>query len=151
MKTNLIHPLFSYTLVTVQFVTIIGLLATRTQGYDNNFIGLSIQGLGIIIAVWAVTAMRLDKISIIPDPSYDMILVQSGPYRFIRHPMYLAVLLVMIPFVITEPTPLQFTLLASLFITLLIKLHYEEYLLKKKFSQYISYQKQTHKLIPCVF
>lgn len=150
MRTNLVHPIFSYTLVTVQFLTLIALVASSKIWYVS-LISLSVQGIGVIIAIWAVTTMHLDKISIIPDPSYDMLLVQCGPYHFIRHPMYLAVLLIMIPFVITEPTPFRFTLLILLFTTLLIKLHYEEYLLKKKFSQYVSYQKQTHKLIPCLF
>ncbi|HEX5624049.1 MAG TPA: isoprenylcysteine carboxylmethyltransferase family protein [Sulfuricurvum sp.] len=150
MQTRLAHPLVSYTLVVSQFSTLIALVASTTVWYET-FIALFLQSTGAAIGIWAAFTMRLTQIAILPDPSDDILLIQSGPYRFIRHPMYLSVLLIMIPMVSVEPTLQRLILLALLFVTLLTKLHYEEYLLKKRFSNYAAYQKRTKKLLPWVF
>ncbi len=146
---TLASPLYSYFLVTLQF-SLIGLILL-TGAWFASGIGLILQVFGIFLALWAVQSMRLGKFNIIPDPKKNTPLVQSGPYRFIRHPMYAAILCIMTPLIILEPSILRLFAYTALILTLLFKLHYEERLLSKKFTEYSQYQKRSHKLIPFIF
>ncbi|KUJ71317.1 isoprenylcysteine carboxylmethyltransferase family protein [Thiomicrospira sp. WB1] len=146
---HLKHPLISYTLVGVQFATMGGLLLTGPwihSGWEFIF-----QILGIGLGLWAVQTMHLGHFNIIPDPRPDSKLVQAGPYRWLRHPMYTSILLFFTPLVIVAPTPLRWALLSLLLLDLLLKLHYEEALLKERFADYPDYQQRTHKLMPFIF
>lgn len=143
------HPLISYGLVSIQFATLGGLLVTGPWMITG--IGLVWQILGVVLGLWAVQTMHLGHFNIVPDPQPDSTLVQAGPYRWIRHPMYTSLLLFFTPLVITAPTPLRWALLGALILDLLIKLHYEESLLRERFADYPDYQQRTHKMVPYLF
>jgi protein-S-isoprenylcysteine O-methyltransferase Ste14 len=109
------------------------------------------QVVGGLIGLWAVQTMHLGRFNIVPDPRDDAQLVETGPYRWIRHPMYAAILWVMIPMVLADMSLERLGWLGLLLVTLLVKLHYEEFLLKRRFVDYAAYQQRTHKLLPRVF
>lgn len=48
---------------------------------------------GAALGAWALAANRWGNFNIRPEPHPEGVLVTAGPYRFIRHPMYAAVLL----------------------------------------------------------
>ncbi|GKT11075.1 MAG: hypothetical protein ISEC1_P0038 [Thiomicrorhabdus sp.] len=148
------NPLFSYSLVTLQF-TFIGLLIYMLfiqTPYIFNGTVLTLQILSAFIALWA--ALHLQQkghFNIVPDPRPNAVLVETGPYKTIRHPMYLSILLffgVTITFQPTADSILTLVLLAGI---LLYKLNYEEQLLVQKVMGYRKYQHQTKKLIPFVY
>lgn len=56
-------------------------------------LGMTCVGLSIIIAQWAIGLFALLKTSILPGAEKNMALVENGPYRFTRNPMYLSLLL----------------------------------------------------------
>ncbi|WP_019894708.1 methyltransferase family protein [Hydrogenovibrio halophilus] len=144
------HPFISYDgLVSVQFAALGGLLVTGPWLLTS--IGLVWQILGVVLGLWAVQTMHLGHFNIVPDPRPDSTLVQAGPYRWIRHPMYTSLLLFFAPLVIATPSPLRWALLGALILDLLIKLHYEESLLRERFSDYPDYQQRTHKMVPYLF
>lgn len=145
------HPVYSYSLVVFQFAALAALLLTGSWLLANP-IGLSLQILGILIGVWAVKTLHWHKFNIVPDPKPDAILVKTGPYRWVRHPMYLSILLFFTPLVIAHPSMFRLTVFAVLVITLSIKLHYEETLLVQKYQQaYQDYQATTQKILPWIF
>lgn len=150
MATHIMKPsYFSYLLVFVQFASIAGILLT-----GNWFIigyGISWQIAGIALGLWAVKVMHLGEFNIVPDPKPDALLVQSGPYRLIRHPMYLSLLLFFIPLVLNDLSLVRLLFLSMLIATLVVKLHYEENLLKATFEDYDQYQQKSYKLIPFIF
>jgi protein-S-isoprenylcysteine O-methyltransferase Ste14 len=77
--------------------------------------------------------------------------VTSGIYAYIRHPMYLSVLLSMLGLAVIYFTYYEFTLYTVLVVTLLIKLFYEEGLWKCHNPNYDAYIAKTKRLIPFVF
>jgi protein-S-isoprenylcysteine O-methyltransferase Ste14 len=78
-------------------------------------------------------------------------LIQKGPYRLIRHPMYLAILLFFVPLLIDDFSCPRFVILMVLTPNLILKLLFEESLLKKAFPEYNNYMQKSWRLIPWVF
>jgi protein-S-isoprenylcysteine O-methyltransferase Ste14 len=78
-------------------------------------------------------------------------MISSGPYRWIRHPMYAAVILCGIAAAASIATPGGWLCLIALIAVLVIKLQVEEQLLMRKYPQYAAYRSHTWRLLPGVF
>ena len=144
------HRLKSIILVALQFISIFLLL----QGTPLNILSESSYTmiiLSILLVVWAIIAMQKSKLRILPEPSADAILITNGPYRFIRHPMYTAILMGCIGLFITKFTWMRLVILITLAIVLFIKLMLEERMLCQKFEGYKNYMQKTQRLFPYIF
>lgn len=113
-----------------------------------------LQLAALLLAVWAMLVMtsaqkRLFRIS--PDPTGHRQLVRDGPYRWIRHPMYAAILLLVAPPLLERADVLQLILLAALAAVLVAKLTLEERLLVRRFADYADYRRETWRLFPPVY
>jgi len=91
----------SLTFVAIQFISL-GLIAVTGPIFPSNIYLLMIELLGLGLGIWAVYRMRIGNFNIVPDPLARSKLVTAGPYRLIRHPMYLALLLSTLPLVIND-------------------------------------------------
>ncbi len=79
-------------------------------------------------------------------------LITSGPYKWIRNPMYIGVLFILAPIVIQNFDMLNSLVLIVLLITLLLKIHSEEQLLKERFGEeYTKYKMKSNRLIPFIY
>jgi protein-S-isoprenylcysteine O-methyltransferase Ste14 len=108
--------------------------------------------LGLILGIWAVIKMVLvSKLRVTPGIAQGSKLVTDGPYKYVRHPMYSGVLLAGLSLVINYPNILRVIILAILVVDLVIKMNYEEILLKIYFSDYKVYKRFTWKLIPYLY
>jgi protein-S-isoprenylcysteine O-methyltransferase Ste14 len=137
-------------LVFIQLGCIILILASGSPvAYQPLLLLLQIAGMAI--GIWAVAAMGVGNMNISPLVKEGAVLVTRGPYRLIRHPMYLAVLLVIWPLIIDRFSLLRVTAGFVLTTNLIIKMLYEERLLKKQFAEYEAYMKATKRLIPAIF
>ncbi|GAB6069690.1 isoprenylcysteine carboxylmethyltransferase family protein [Thiomicrorhabdus hydrogeniphila] len=144
--TTMKHPIVSFSLVALQFGLIALLLLLLPLSL--NAIVLTVEAIAVFIGLWAVQTMHLGHFNIVPDPMPDIELVTHGPYRFIRHPMYFSIILFFLPLVILDLSWVALSLYAALFISLYIKLSYEESLLVEKLPHYVIFQERTKKLIP---
>jgi len=83
-------------------------------------------------------------------------LIVKGPYNYVRHPIYLSLILILIGLSAIMRAALSLTLVPLLYVELkLITLYEEKRILKKKFSsEYSSYRKVVPKamlgLWPCI-
>ena len=139
----------SYTFVGVQFVCLSLILTTgpwlaKTPGF------LFLELFGGFLGVWAIWTMKLRNLSALPDIKSHSPLQTGGPYRWIRHPMYTALLLLMLALVCEEFSYWRGLMWGVLLVDLFLKLRYEEVLLAKNFPEYAEYQQRTHKLIPWI-
>ena len=140
----------SVILVIVQFACIIFLLVTGPVMVQNIFLQI-IEFAAVCLGSISLLAINLRNVSFFPEIKSNAKLVMKGPYRFIRHPMYSSVLLFSLTLMIDQFNFLRLTVYLILLINLLIKLHYEENLLLKTFSEYSEYRKKTKKLIPYIY
>ncbi len=93
MKPTWLSILF----VLIQFLclAVIGLTGPI---FANPFLLLLIELSGLFLGIWAVLIMRIGHFNIAPEPLSWSKMVSRGPYRIIRHPMYLALLINNTPF-----------------------------------------------------
>lgn len=139
----------SLVLVAVQIALLIFLVFSGPWPVNGWPALLAISG--GLLALWALAAMHHSKFSILPDVRPGASLVNRGPYRWIRHPMYTSLLLVGLGVVWNHPSPVQWVALLLLLADLLAKLHYEERLLSAVFPDYPAYQAQTKRLVPHIY
>lgn len=117
----------------------------------NNTASILLFLSGLITAIWAALVMRLSRISVFPDIKAGSNLVKTGPYKYIRHPMYLAVILVCTSFLLNDFSLIRLIVLALLIFELNVKIGYEEGLLKETFKDYDYYIKTSKRLVPFIY
>ena len=140
----------SYSFVIVQFVCIGAIAITGPVLASSPFLLLT-EILGINMGLWAIWTMRIGNFNITPDAKPSARLVTHGPYHYIRHPMYLALLLTTLALVIDQFSILRLTIWLALLANLLLKLIYEEKLLTRQDSDYSRYAERTKRLVPFIF
>jgi protein-S-isoprenylcysteine O-methyltransferase Ste14 len=139
----------SQILVLVQF-SCIAFFVYRGGVFVHHPMLLVIEIIGIMLGVWAIAAMRIEHLSIFPEPKATGALRENGPYRWIRHPMYTAVLLTCLALALESARLLDAVVFAVLFLNQWIKLRYEETLLLNRYDEYAAYMQRTKALIPFV-
>jgi protein-S-isoprenylcysteine O-methyltransferase Ste14 len=139
----------SFALVAIQFICMGGILLAGpllpTAPWTR---GLAV--LALVFGLWALLTMPRQTLSALPDVRAEAELVTTGPYRYVRHPMYTAALLLFLAYALDDPQPLRIGLWLALLLDLWLKLDYEEELLVRRFSEYRAYRKRTACLIPFV-
>lgn len=140
----------SYALVGVQFVCLAGIALTGPIIPPSTLWGL-MSLLGILLGVWAVLAIRISEVSVLPEVREGTRLVVRGPYRVIRHPMYSSLLLLGAGLVLGAPSLLRGMLWLALLADLVVKLNYEERLLAARFSEYPAYRRGTWRIVPFIY
>jgi protein-S-isoprenylcysteine O-methyltransferase Ste14 len=144
------NTLKSFTFVIIQF-SCLGLIAVTGPIFPGSTLLLAVEVLGLTLGIWAVFTMGIGNFNVTPEPLRSSQLVTRGPYRLIRHPMYLALLLVTLPLVATKFSALRSVVWLVLFIDLVIKLNYEEGILAAWLEGYRDYMQRSYRLIPFIY
>ncbi len=144
---NSLKPLI---LTFVQYISLILLLAIN-KWFSENFFLLSFQITGIILGFWAIYEMSSSRLNITPTPLSGSTLIESGPYKMVRHPMYLSLILVFVPMLIINFNLWGALIFTVFFVNLMLKMLYEEKLLLSFFEGYPAYSEKSWKLIPYVY
>lgn len=140
-------------LVAAQFALIGVLLATTrpSAGALATAAALALLIAGSAVGLAALAANRPGNFNIRPELKDRAQLVTHGIYRHLRHPMYLAVLLVMLAAVIVDPGLWRGALWLALAGVLLAKARREERYLGERFAAYRDYAARTRRLLPGVY
>ncbi len=117
-----------------------------------NIIGLILCTLGYAIAIWALVENRFFSSAVRIQMDRGHLVVDSGPYRFVRHPGYAGNLLPLAGIVLALSS--LWTLVpaaAALFITL-IRTELEDRTLQEELSGYRDYARRVRcRLIPWIY
>ena len=113
---------------------------------------LALQIAGLIIGIWGIVVMKLGHFNIQPEVKNQAQLVLTGPYKIIRNPMYLGLLMFFGLSLFSKFDYLRLFVFLILTTVLILKIVMEETFLTKRFGEvYLNYKKKTYRLIPFVF
>ena len=140
----------SLLLVIVQFACILYFLITPDFASFSVFSWL-LLGIAVALGIAAISAMRISKFSVLPEPKPFAQLVRRGPYAYIRHPMYTAVLLLCLSALINVGSRIGLLVYFILVVDLIIKIRREENYLLIAFPGYDTYRNTTRKIIPFIW
>ncbi len=116
----------------------------------THFLAASFCVIGLVFAIWARAALGSNWSSAVTfKQSHE--LITGGPYRFVRHPIYTGVLLMLLGSALMQARLGSIAGLAFGVAGMWLKLQREETLLLAHFrSEYTAYRARTKALIPFV-
>jgi len=141
--------MLSCLLVGVQFACI-GAIVLSGPWVARHGALFTLELVGCLLGIWAVVTMQWNNLSVLPEVRPGSRLVTDGPYRWIRHPMYTALLTIMLALVCESFSYWRGLSWIILSATLLVKLSYEEVCLREAFDDYDAYRLRTWRLIPWI-
>lgn len=126
--------------------------------YFGDFSSIFTNGLltvpfifGLILALWAYYNMGSNIYSPFPQPRKSSQIVERGPYKYIRHPMYAGLLLISLVLFLSKANFLSFFTFVVFFYVINEKASLEEKLLTQLHSQYTTYASKTKMFIPFLY
>jgi len=130
-------------------VAIIGLGVTGNLFSLSPFVIVA-QVAAVALNVWARVSFHKGTFRVTANPAAGSI-IRNGPYRFIRHPMYSAVLLFVWAGIASHLSALTLAVGAAVTVICLVRVIVEERLLRATFPDYVDYEKSTSALIPLIY
>ncbi|MEW6182517.1 MAG: isoprenylcysteine carboxylmethyltransferase family protein [Bacillota bacterium] len=105
---------------------------------------------GVLLVITGILSLGAN-ITPLPYPRDRATLVETGPYRLVRHPMYSGGVLMAFGWAFWVHGWLTIGYAAILFVFFDAKSRIEERWLKERFSEYAAYQKRVRKLVPFIY
>jgi len=139
--------------VTIQFLAL-GLLflsdLLSNKGSTHEYLLLESMciGIGSFIILFAAPSLK-PSLRISPIPKKDSPLKESGIYKYVRHPMYLGVILIGFGFSAYANNNFTWIVELILILDLNLKARFEDQLLIELHPESLHYQLHTSRIIPC--
>jgi protein-S-isoprenylcysteine O-methyltransferase Ste14 len=115
----------------------------------HGWIGIAVQVAAVALMVWARIAFGRRSFHPAASPTAGG-LVTSGPYRYLRHPIYAAVLYFAWAGALSHPGWLPISLAALVTLGMGYRMWAEERLVAARYPEYGAYAARTRRLIPGV-
>ena len=102
---------------------------------------------GLSLAIYALRWLGR-SFSILPEARK---LVMDGPYRIVRHPLYVAEALSTLGITLQLKQPLGILIATAIFLGQFARMGFEEEVLERSFPEYAQYRKRTFRVIPYIY
>ena len=102
-------------------------------------------GVGLLFA--ALTSIRR-AVQIAPEPRPGARLITSGVYGWLRHPIYTAIVLLVVGLFLRKRTAAIGIVAVGVIIFLAAKVKFEERLLAATYAEYLDYKRRTWGIVP---
>ena len=138
-------------LVLLQFGLLLWLAVMAAPQFLQGRVAITCWLLALLsgaLAGWTLLHNRLGNFNIHPAPKSGGVLVTSGPYRWMRHPMYSSVLLGAAAMSCLSDGLTAGLVWAALLLVLLVKSGLEEHWLRLHHPQYQAYCQQCKRFVP---
>jgi protein-S-isoprenylcysteine O-methyltransferase Ste14 len=115
------------------------------------WLGTAILAGGLLFSVWARRTLGRNWSGMVTVKE-DHELVQTGPYRFVRHPIYTGLLTAVAGSALSWNHWFAFYVVAIIFFSMWIKLLREEQFMRETFGEkYEAYCARTKRLVPFIW
>lgn len=138
-------------LVTLQFGLLAGLAALASAKVMRGAFPLSsviLAGASVALAIWALIHNQPGNFNIRPTPKTWGTLVTTGPYRWIRHPMYTSVLMGGAALALMANPPFGWIAWFALAVVLVVKSIIEERWMREQHPDYDDYRLESKRFVP---
>jgi protein-S-isoprenylcysteine O-methyltransferase Ste14 len=125
---------------------LLGLWEMRSL-FSPNPVVIGLQLAAVLLMIWARVTFGLRSFHAAANPTAGG-LIMSGPYHFIRHPIYASICLFLWAGVMGHFSLLAFSLGALGTAGAVVRMLCEEHLLVKQYPEYRKYAIQTRRLLP---
>ena len=112
---------------------------------------LALLGGAAALGLWTLVHNRPGNFNIRPEPKAQGRLVTDGPYRYLRNPMYSALLLFAAAEVLAYRDTRKILCWLALALVLYAKAMLEERALHARFPDYAEYARRVRRFIPGIF
>lgn len=137
-------------LVAIQFILIAAILLMASDEVNEPWIyigGVLFIAPGLVILV--ISFKNLGRsLTANPVPLENAKLIETGIYKYVRHPIYTGLLLAMLGSVVQSMAIVKLFVWLVLLAVLTYKAKFEETLLAKKYPGYVDYMKRTGRFVP---
>jgi protein-S-isoprenylcysteine O-methyltransferase Ste14 len=141
----------SHLLVALQFASIVVIAWPFVEPSLGRVGWLAVSALGVLVGLYTLAHNRVGNFGVYPEPVEGACLVTSGPYRWIRHPMYTSLLLFMLGIALYHHAWPNYAGMVTLAIAVYGKMRVEERHLSLHFTDYSDYIRRTHRLLPKIY
>ena len=130
-------------------VAILVLLISGNLLSSSPFV-IAIQVLALALGIWARRTFQSGQFSTSAETKEGQLL-RTGPYQFIRHPIYAIVLVLIWSSVLGHP--FFTTVMVSLIMTgvTIIRILTEEEFLRERYPDYAEYSRKIKRIVPFIF
>ena len=118
--------------------------------FSSSPIVIIIQILAVLLMVWARVTFGSRSFHFEADATKGG-LVTTGPYKFIRHPIYSAIAFFVMAGVAAHLSLLSVVLTVLELTGIGIRIYCEEHLITQEYPEYVEYARRTKRMIPRVF
>jgi protein-S-isoprenylcysteine O-methyltransferase Ste14 len=126
-------------------------IVVRTKLFPSFIIlGSFLLFLGLGLRITGLLTIK-NNFSMLIEADDSNRLVRSGIYKYIRHPLYLAILIISLSGSIIFSCIFNWIIVVLTFLGVLSRIKKEEIFLSKQYPDYEDYKNKTKKLIPFVF
>ncbi len=132
-------------------ISIVGIifLFKNNSIISDNIIAIIIQILAFGLMIWARITFGFKSFHASAN-AYKEKLVTNGPYKWLRHPIYAAVIYFFLACIISYPNIETIIAVALIVVSTIVRMLLEEKSLLENFAEYDSYSRRTKRLIPFV-
>jgi protein-S-isoprenylcysteine O-methyltransferase Ste14 len=130
-------------------IMVVVLLVLIMEGWllGENVVAILVQILAVGLMIWARATFGRRSFHVAGGPTEGG-LVTSGPYRYVRHPIYASVLYFIWAGVITHLSIVSLLLGLCSILGVGMRIFVEEKLLRERYPEYREYARRTRRLVP---
>jgi protein-S-isoprenylcysteine O-methyltransferase Ste14 len=126
------------------------LLVFQNALFGTGLVTIAIQAAAVLLMVWARLTFGRRSLHAAANPTAGGLVIR-GPYRYLRHPIYAAILYFLWAGIAAHPsqTHILVALLASSLLG--VRMFAEERLLREEYPEYAEYARCTSRVLPFLF
>lgn len=125
-------------------------LAIRGALFSSHPVAIVLEVTAAVLMIWARVTLGARSFHAAANPTSGD-LITTGPYRFIRHPIYTAICLFVWSGILTHWTLIDAALGSLLLLGAVSRILCEERLLVKLYPAYQEYAKTTKRMLPFIY